>query len=49
MVNENGKSFLCVWEKKSLETLNQMKQIVVLKHWKKNITKSSLETLNQKK
>ena len=49
MVNENGKSFLCVWEKKSLETLNQMKQIVVLKHWKKKITKSSLETLNQKK
>ena len=49
MVNENGKSFLCVWEKKSLETLNQMKQIVVLKHWIKNVIKISLEILNQKK
>ena len=33
MVNENAKSFLCVREKKSLETLNQMKQIIVLKHY----------------
>ena len=49
MVNGNTKSFLCVREKKSLETLNQMKQIVVLKHWIKNVTKSSLETLNQRK
>ena len=32
MVNGNAKSFLCVREKKSLETLNQMKQIIILKH-----------------
>ena len=31
-VNGNAKSFLFVWEMKSLEILNQMKQIVVLKH-----------------
>ena len=31
-VNGNAKSFLCVREMKNLETLNQMKQIVVLKH-----------------
>ena len=31
-VNGNAKSFLCVREIKSLETFNQMKQIVVLKH-----------------
>ena len=49
MVNGNAKSFLCVREKKSLETLNQMKQIVVLKHWIKNVTKCSLETLKQRK
>ena len=36
--SENGewkcKDF-CVWEWKSLEILNQMKQIIVLKHWTK--------------
>ena len=32
-VNGNAKSFLCVWEIKSFETLNQIKQIVILKHW----------------
>ena len=32
IVNENSKSFLCVRERKSLEILNQMKQIVVLKY-----------------
>ena len=32
MVNKNAKSFLCLRESKSLETLNQMKQIVILKH-----------------
>ena len=39
----------CVRKMKSLETLNQMKQIVVLKHWMKKCNKSSLEILNQKK
>ena len=49
-VNGNArKKKLCVREKKSLETLNKIKQIIVLKHWIKNITKSILETLNQKK
>ena len=43
MVNGNAKSFLCVWEMKSLETLNQMKQIVVLKHWINNVTKIVLK------
>ena len=38
-VNGNANSFLCVWEKKSLEILNQMKQIVVLKYWINNVTK----------
>ena len=37
-MNENAKS-LCLRERKSLETLNQMIEIVVL----------TLETLNQKK
>ena len=32
MVNGNAKSFLYVREKKNLKTLNQMKQIVVLKY-----------------
>ena len=32
IVNEKSKSFLCVRERKSLEILNKMKQIVVLKH-----------------
>ena len=41
--------FLCLWDKESLEILNQIKQIVVLKHWIKNVTKSGLETLNQRK
>ena len=49
IVNGNAKSFLCMWERKSLEILNQMKQIEVLKHWIKNVTKSSLETLDQRK
>ena len=49
MVNGNAKSFLCVRQKKSFETLNQMKQIIILKHWIKNVTKNSLEILNQKK
>ena len=31
-VNENAKSFWCVRDMKSLETLNQIKQIIVLKH-----------------
>ena len=31
-MNGNAKSFLCVREKKNLETLNQIKEIVVLKH-----------------
>ena len=35
--------FLCVCEMKSLEILNQMKQIVVLKHWINNITKIVLK------
>ena len=48
-VNVNAKSLLCVRKMKSLETLNQMKQIVVLKHWMKKCNKSSLEILNQKK
>ena len=48
-VNENAKSFLCVRERKSFEKLNQMKQIVVLKLWIKTVTKSNIETLNQKK
>ena len=48
-LNGNAKKILCVRERKSLETLKQMKQIVVLKHWIKNVTKSSLETLNQRK
>ena len=30
-------------ERKSLETLNQMKQIVDLEHWIKNVTKNGLE------
>ena len=34
-VNGNAKSFLCVWEMKSLEILNQMKK------------NSSLKTLNK--
>ena len=38
-VNGNAKSFLCVWEMKSLEILNQMKQI--------DETNSSLKTLNK--
>ena len=42
-VNGNAKSFLCVWEAKSLEILNQMKQIVVWKHWINNITKIILK------
>ena len=48
-VNRNAKSFLCVRERKNLETLNQIKEIVVLKHGIKNVTKSNLETLNQRK
>ena len=43
MVNGNAKSFLCVREMKSLETLNQMKQIIVLKYWMKNVTKVVLK------
>ena len=41
---------MCEREEKS-EMLNQIKQIVVLKHSKKkkNVTKISLETLNQRK
>ena len=31
-VDGNAKSFLCVRERRSFETLNQIKQIVVLKH-----------------
>ena len=31
-VNRNAKSFLCVRERKNLETLNQIKEIVVLNH-----------------
>ena len=31
-VNRNAKSFLCMREKKNLETLNQIKEIVVLKY-----------------
>ena len=42
-VNGNAKSFLCVWEIKSLEILNQMKQIVVWKYWINNITKIILK------
>ena len=30
MVNGNAKSFFCVREKKNLETLNQIKQIIVV-------------------
>ena len=37
IVNGNAKSFFCLWDKKSLEILNQIKQIVVLKHWIKNV------------
>ena len=48
-MDENAKSFLCVRERRSFETVNQIKQTVVLKHWIKNVTKSSLETLNQRK
>ena len=49
VMNGNAKSFVCVWEMKSLEILNQIiiKQIIVLKHWIKHVTKSSLKTLNQ--
>ena len=43
MVNKSAKSFLCVREKKNLETLNQIKEIVVLKHWIKNVTKIVLK------
>ena len=46
MMNGNAKSFLCVWEMGGLETLNQMKKIVVLKYWIQNVTKISLKTLN---
>ena len=45
-VNRNVKSFLCVRERKNLETLNKIKEIVVLKHRIKNVTKNNLETLN---
>ena len=31
-VNRNAKSFLCVRERKNLETLNKIKEIVVLKY-----------------
>ena len=48
-VNGNTKSFLWVGERKSLKTLKQMKQIIVLKHWIKNLTKNCLEILNQRK
>ena len=48
-VNGNAKSYFCMRERKSLEILNQIiiKQIIVLKHWIKHVTKSSLKTLNQ--
>ena len=42
-VNKNAKSFLCVREKKNLETSNQIKEIVVLKYWIKNVTKIVLK------
>ena len=45
-MNENAKSALYVRERKGLETLNQLKQIVALKHWIKNVTKSNLEISN---
>ena len=45
-MNENAKSSLYVRERKGLETLNQLKQIVALKHWIKNVTKSNLEISN---
>ena len=38
---------MCEKEEKSWNI--QMKQIVVLKYWIKNVIKISLETLNQKK
>ena len=31
-MDENAKSFLCVRERRSFETVNQIKQTVVLKH-----------------
>ena len=31
-VNRNAKNFLCVKERKNLETLTQIKEIIVLKH-----------------
>ena len=43
MINGNAKSFLCVWEIKCLKILNQIKQIVVLKHWINNVTKIDLK------
>ena len=45
-MNENAKSSLYVRERKCLETLNQLKQIVALKHWIKNVTKRNLEISN---
>ena len=42
-VKGNAKSYLCVWEIKSFEILNQMKQIVVLKDSINNVTKIILK------
>ena len=49
MTNGNAKSFLCARERKSPETLNQMKQIIVLKHYWIKCKKSSFEILNKNK